>query len=356
MKDGEDHQRNRRLLTPVFNSHALAGYAASIEATALRSFARWEDAGEFAWYDEFRQLTFEVASELLLGTDNGTDLVYLGRLFASVSKGMSGIFPLLPARLPWTPYWNALRARDELVRHVMEVARQREKIPGNDALGLMVQARDEENNRMTLLEVAQQALFLILAGHESTTSLLTSCCLELAQHPDVLRRAREEQIELVGSSVLDAIDKMPYLDQILLEAERLHPPFTGSFRAAAVPFVFNGFGVPAGWRVLYSIAGTHYTDQIFPEPERFNPDRFKSENVKKLHQNFSLVGFGGGPRTCLGMGLAKLEMKIILSHLIRNYRWDVMPNQRLEPVHLPSPCPKDRLRVSFRTVRRTNAR
>jgi cytochrome P450 len=354
MKDGEEHQRNRRLLAPAFSGAALASYGAIMEATAQGFFARWEQVREFAWYDEFRRLTFDIASRLLLGTDDGTDTAHLGRLFAAVSKGMSGIFPLLPARLPWTPYWHALRARDELLRHVMELAQCRAQTPSCDALSLMVRAYDDAGNRMSLLEVSQQALFLLLAGHESTTSLLTTCCLELARHPDVLRRAREEQREIArggGSMVLERLEEMPYLDQTLLEAERLHPPFTGSFRAAAVPFEFNGFGVPAGWRILYSIAGTHQAEEAFPEPERFDPDRFNPEHARQLHQDFSLVAFGGGPRRCLGMGFAKLELKIVLAHLIRDYHWELLPGQRLNMVHLPSPYPKDRLRVSFRRLR-----
>ncbi len=143
---------------------------------------------------------------------------------------------------------------------------------------------------------------------------------------------------------------MPYLEQILNETERLHPPVGGGFRGVVKPFDFKGFHVPEGWLAQYSILVTHRSPDVFPDPERFDPDRFSPERQESKQKPFSLIGFGGGPRICLGIAFAKLEMKIVMAHLLRDYEWELLPNQHLEPVVIPIRRPKDRLKVRFRRM------
>jgi cytochrome P450 len=140
---------------------------------------------------------------------------------------------------------------------------------------------------------------------------------------------------------------MQYLDQILSEIERVHPPVGGGFRGVVKPFEFNGFQVPAGWIVMYSIPATQQLASIYPEPKRFDPDRFSPERQEHKQKPFSLIGFGGGPRICLGIAFAKLEMKIIAALLLRGYQWEFLPQQSLDPVRFPMRRPKDGLRVRF---------
>jgi cytochrome P450 len=139
---------------------------------------------------------------------------------------------------------------------------------------------------------------------------------------------------------------MPYLDQVLNEVERLHPPVAGGFRGVIKPFEFAGYHVPQGWMAQYSILFTHRLPELYPNPEEFNVDRWKDTKQKP----FSLIGFGGGSRICIGLAFAKLEMKLIAAHLLRNYAWDLLPNQSLEPVIIPTRRPKDGLKVRFQRV------
>jgi len=349
MKDGDIHQRTRRLLSPALAGPALAGYAPVIHATAQRHIDRWERAGEVHLYDELKRLTFDVASQLLFGTSEDAGGGRLGRLFATYTAGMLGLHPVLSLRLPFTPFGRAFVARGELLREVSRIVRAREGTTGSDALGLLLKASQEQGDPSGAEALAEQAFFLLFAGHESTTSLMTSACMELSRHPEVLGRAREEQRRLgEGPLTAELVERMPFLEQVLLETERLHPPFSGSFRYVVKPFEFNGFRVPAGCRVFYSINGTHGDPGTFPEPERFEPGRFTPESAKNARRELCLVGFGAGPRTCLGMGFARLKAKIVLSLLLRNHEWTLVRGQRLEPIYLPSLFPKDRLRVSFR--------
>ncbi|HEY9597249.1 MAG TPA: cytochrome P450, partial [Cyanophyceae cyanobacterium] len=253
VQDGEEHRRNRRLMMPAFHGQALASYVTTMEATTQRYLQKWEQKQEFRWFEEFKQLTFDIASQLLVGTNPGSEAARLSQLFTTLTNGLFAINPL---PLPITKYGQALAARDQLLQYISEVVRQRQQHPTNDALSLLVQARDEEGNGLSIKELTAQAMLLLFAGHETTTSMLTWLCLELGRHPEVLQRARQEQWSIFGEGgevpperFYEQLGKMPYLDQILMEVERCHPAVGGGFRGVVKPFEFNGFHVPSGWMV-----------------------------------------------------------------------------------------------------------
>jgi len=348
VQEGEEHRRNRRLIMPALHGPALASYFTTMETIALQYFKKWEQQREFVWFEQYKQLTFDIASQLLLGTSAGPEVERLSQLFTTLTNGL---FSLSPVPFPWTALGRAVEARNQIFEHLEAVIQERQKIPIQDALSLLIQARDEEGNSLSLKELQAQAMLMLFAGHETTTAMLTWLCLEMGRHPEVLERARAEQEDLTakGPLSLEQMGQMPYLDQIMCEVERLHPPVAGGFRGVIKPFDFNGFHVPAGWLAQYSILTTHRLSTVYPEPECFDPDRWNADQQPK-RQPFSLIGFGGGPRVCVGIAFAKLEMKIIMSHLLRSYRWNLLPGQSLEPVIIPTRRPKDGLKVRFQAL------
>jgi len=335
------------LIMPALHGPALANYVATMEDITREHLKKWQDKQKFTWFNELKQLTFDIASQLLLGTNNGSESVRLSKLFTTMTNGLFAINRL---PLPFTTFGKALAARNQILDHLTQIVKQRQQNPTKDALSLLIQSKDEDGNSMSERELIVQALLLLFAGHETTTSMLTWLCLELARHPEVMERAREEQQQLAskGGLSLEQLGQMPYLEQVLLEVERLHPPVGGGFRGVIKEFEFNGFQVPAGWQLLYSIAVTHSLEEIYPQPERFDPQRFSPQRQENKQYPFSLIGFGGGPRICIGIAFAKMEMKIIAAHLLRSYDWEILPNQSLATVRLPTNHPKDGLRVRFK--------
>ncbi|MBD2168749.1 cytochrome P450 [Calothrix membranacea FACHB-236] len=346
LQDGEEHRKNRRLMMPALHGPALANYVATMEEITSGYLKKWQNKQEFTWLSEFKQLTFDIASQLLLGTSSSAESVRLSQLFTNLTNGLFSINPL---PLPLTTFGRALAARNQILEHLTQVIRQRQQNPTKDAISLLIQSKDEDGNSMSEREMIAQAVLLLFAGHETTTSMLTWLCAELALHPEVKERAREEQLQLAtkGALSLEQLGQMPYLEQVLLEVERLHPPVGGGFRGVIKDFEFNGFHVPAGWQLLYSIAVTHSLEKVYPQPELFDPDRFSPQRQENKQYPFSLIGFGGGPRICIGIAFAKMEMKIIAAHLLRSYDWEILPNQSLATVRLPTNHPKDGLRVRF---------
>ncbi len=358
VQEGEEHRRNRKLMMPAFHGPALARYIATMTTITESYLKQWEEKRELVWYNEFKQLTFDIASQIFLGSHPGEDTARLSQLFTTLTNGLFGL-----------GLRKAIAARNEILDHLTQVIRDRQQNPTNDALSLLIQARDENGDALSLEEIRAQAMLLLFAGHETTTAMLTWICLELARHPEVLERARTEQFQILQQTLtplpesqntapipasptrpsltLEQLGNMPYLEQILSETERLHPPVAGGFRGVVKPFEFQGYQIPAGWLVQYSILQTQRSPEVYTHPEQFDPDRFSPQRQESRQAPFSLIGFGGGPRICLGIAFAKLEMKIVMTYLLRDYAWELLPEQNLEPVIVPTRRPKDGLKVRF---------
>ena len=190
-------------------------------------------------------------------------------------------------------------------------------------------------------------LDLILGSHEPLTSTLTSLCLLLAQNPSVLAKAHVEQQQWSREEPLtiEHLDQMHYLDQIVKEVLRVMPPTSlGSIRKVIQTCSFNGWQIPQGWLVVHRIGLMHQDGNIGTEPKQFNPERFSPEN--KI-QPFNFLPFGGGARECPGKNLSMLTMKLFAALLIREYRWELLPEQDLGLVMFPFSHPRDGLKVNF---------
>jgi cytochrome P450 len=345
LQTGHGHVQRRKLLVQAFQPRALEGYLPTMEAICDRYLTRWAELGQFTWYPELRNLTFDIACKLLVGLDNAAE-TNLGHWFETWCEGLFSI----PLNLPWTRFGKAYRCRKRLLEELERLIRDRstQPDPGTDALGLMLQARDDEGNQLAIEELKDQVLLLLFAGHETLTSALASFCLLMAQNPAVMEQARAEQEAFQDQPLtLDTLKQMTYLEQVLKEVLRMIAPVGGGFRTVLKACEFEGYTIPAGWTVLYQISLTHQDSNIFKSPETFDPDRFAPHRAEDKVKPFSHVPFGGGVRECLGKEFARLEMKLFAAKLLRHYTWQLLPGQDLSLVTVPTPHPKDELKVTF---------
>jgi cytochrome P450 len=344
LQTGANHQNRRKLLYQAFAPRALVGYIGAMENITQRYLEKWEKMETMTWYPELKKYTFDVAGKLLVGIDNGSETA-LGHNFENWCRGLFSI----SLDLPWTKFGKAKKSRKLLLAELEKIIRDRQlgTPSGKDALSLLISGRDEEGNSLSLEELKDQVLLLLFAGHETLTSAIASFCLLLAQNPDVMAKVRAEQQQFPATEplTLEQLKQMTYLEQVLREVMRLVPPVRGVFRTVINACEFGGYEIPKGWSVSCGINQTHQDSQLYPEPERFDPDRFSSERVAKP---FSYVPFGGGLRECLGKEFARLEMKLFAAKIVREYEWDLLPDQDLNLLALPTPHPRDGLRVKFR--------
>lgn len=349
--DGSPHRRHRRMIQPAIHGALLGRYFDVMHELTIKHAAEWARRGQLKLFDGFKQLSFEIAARLMLGARTAADVQRLYRQFHIFT---GGLFAPPAWRLPGTPYgraWNAGQSLRRMLHEIIVARRQSVPQTGDDILGLLLLAVDEQGVGFNDAELIDELLVLLWAGHDTVTSLLTWTMYELLRHPDVAARALAEQQQIVGDGALTLaqLKQFPLLAHILREAERLHPPAPGGFRGVVTPFSYGGYQIPAGWTVMYSIVFTHHMPELWHAPDRFDPDRFASprEEGKKP---FHLIGFGGGPRVCVGLAFAQMQMQIVVSHLLRHYRYELLPNQSFQPVPVPTKMPKDGLlvRVSSR--------
>lgn len=323
-QDGAAHARARTLMTPAFNQRGVLAYFDLMQATAAAHLAAWPAAGRASMYERFRQLTFEIMARLVLGLEGDLRLAELGALNDRLAKGSAAF---LRVGWRWTTYGKGLRARDALRDYLRTVIAARRAAPGHDALGLLIAARDEHGAALDDDELLDQAVILMFAGHETTTSLLTSLLMALRDHPAAAAALIEEQRRVVGAGALRAehLRDLPLLDATLKEVERLYPPISLGQRGVVAPVEIHGHRLEPGAMVLYSPYVAHRLPDAFRDPERFDPSRFLPPREEHKATPYALVGFGGGPRLCLGLAFAQLEAKIVASLLLRDYTWRLDP-------------------------------
>ncbi|MGC9504581.1 cytochrome P450 [Baaleninema sp.] len=344
LQTGEIHSHRRRLMFQAFQPRALESYIPTMLEISDRYIERWRDRKTLTWYPELRQYTFDVAAKLLVGLDDGsrTDL---GHLFETWCGGLFSI----PWNFPWTNFGKAKRARRELLALLEDIIHQRQQQPSSntDALGLLLTAEDENGNRLSLEELKEQILLLLFAGHETLTSSMVSMVMLLAQYPEVRDRAREEQEQFRDRSLTSAtLKEMVYLEQVMQEVLRFIPAVGGGFRKVIKALTYGGYQIPVGWNITYQIGSTHRNSDYFTDPDRFDPDRFAPDRAEDKPP-FRHIAFGGGMRECLGKEFARLEMKLLAVKLLRDYDWTLLPDQDLSLKVVPTPCPKDGLKVEF---------
>ncbi|HEY9661837.1 MAG TPA: cytochrome P450, partial [Allocoleopsis sp.] len=345
LQQGSTHQQRRKLLAQAFQPRALASYIATMTDITHQYLDRWQQQGTLTWYPELRNYTLDIACQLIVGIKSGSQ-THFGEWFETWVQGLFS----LPLKLPGTKFSRALQSRELLLAEIERIVRERQQQEdaGQDSLGLLVKARDEEGNGLSVDELKDQVLTLLFAGHETLTSAIASFCLYMAQYPAVLERVRAEQEQFKDRETLtlDDLKQMGYLEQVLKEVLRIMPPVGGGFREVLQTCEFNGYTLPKGWFVLYQIGLTHYDSNAYPNPNQFDPDRFDVNRADKA-KPFSFVPFGGGIRECLGKEFARLEMKIFAALLVRNYAWELVPDQNLDLEIIPTPRPKDGLKVNF---------
>lgn len=347
VQTGAFHSDRRKLLYQAFQPRALASYIPKIEEITQQYLAKWQQAGTITWYPELRNYTFDIASTLFVGQDSRSH----HSLLENFETWVGGLFSI-PIPLPWTPFDKALRCREALLEEIEKIVLQRQQTQnfGEDALGLLLQAKDESGQGLSLAELKDQILLLLFAGHETITSAIASFCLLISQHPDVLKKIRAEQEaqNITFPLTSESLKSLTYLEQVLKEVLRFIPPVGGGFRKVIEDCEFQGYHFPKDWLIQYQIGTTHGDRDFYSEPERFDPERFNPERAEDKQQSFGYVPFGGGLRECLGKEFARLEMKIFATYLVKNLRWELLPNQDLSMTVVPTPHPRDGLKVKFK--------
>ncbi len=314
VQDGQEHDHLRRVIDPALHRRKLAGYVEAMWASTDQVTAGWTDHAPRDMLVEMRRIALLILMRTLFGIDFRPDLE---RLWPSILRVIEYISPGLWLLWRGWPRWGYARARRELDEYLYWIiARRRaETAQGDDMLSALVRAPGLSDDL-----VRDQLLTILIAGHDTSTALLAWTLYLLGSHPEAMERARAEVEAVLGDQLpsVEHASQLVYLDQVTREALRLYPPIHIGNRIAACDLEFQGFRIPAGSRVVYSIYLTHHDQRYWPDPERFDPERFSAEQSRS-RPGYVFVPFGGGPRNCLGAAFAQVESKVVLARLLQQF-------------------------------------
>ncbi len=336
--NGREHLRKRRLIQPAFHRPRLAGYAEQMVECAVRARERIL-AGEPADIGAaMMRLTLSIVGRTLFSVDVDDSASRVGRAMTTIVELFDIL--ILPFsehldRLPFIPAARRLReARrtlDETIRGIIE-ARREDPSDRGDLLSMLMAARDEEDgSELSDQELRDEALTLFLAGHETTANALTWAWYLLALHPDVELRFHEEIDAALGGR-LPSFEDLPhlgYVERVLAEAMRLYPPAWAMGRRSLQPVTVGPWTIPENSVFVLSPYVTHRDPRWWPEPERFDPDRFLSGRAED-RPKFAYFPFGGGPRVCVGERFSWMEGVLLLATLGQRWRFRCSPDTRAE--------------------------
>ncbi|HEX8687060.1 MAG TPA: cytochrome P450, partial [Pyrinomonadaceae bacterium] len=304
LSEGDLHRRQRRLAQPAFHRQRVAAYARVMVEYAEKTSARWRDGETLDVSGEMMRLTLAVVGKTLFDADVESDADEVGAAMTEVMNLFDYLmlpFSELLEKLPLPPQRRFLRARarlDAVIYRIIE-ARRREGRDRGDLLSTLLHAVDEEGDRtgMTDEQLRDEMMTLFLAGHETTANALTWAFLLLAQNPEAESRMHEELDRVLeGGRPPTAADyaALRYTEMAVSEAMRLYPPAWAVGRLALEDHEVGGFAIPRGSLVLLSQYVTHRDPRFFPDPERFDPERWTAE-ARGARPQFSFFPFGGGP-------------------------------------------------------------
>ncbi|MBF6176809.1 cytochrome P450 [Nocardia blacklockiae] len=309
---GERHRAHRKLLAPPFHGRRLGRYDTVMELEAQREFARVPVGTVTAMLPSMMRITLNIILRAVFGAQ-GRHFERLQVLLPRMVE-LGAQLALIPVPQwdwgrwsPWGRFLGYRREYDAIVGELVEAARTDPALDEReDILALMVQSRYDDGAQMTIGEIADELVALLTAGHETTATTLAWAVERLQRHPAVLER-------LVAD--LDDGDEQSLM-AVITEVQRCRPVIDSVFRQVAAPrFELGPWVLPRGQVILVSIGLLHANPQVFPDPDRFDPERF----LRARRDINTWIPFGGGNRRCLGAAFAELEMRVVLRTLLREF-------------------------------------
>jgi cytochrome P450 len=352
---GERHKQRRKLLAPHFRRVGMDACIPGLQNLARKHLRRWRtdaELGPVAMVPRIRAAAFEIAANYLLGElgDLGVPLDEFSRDFDLM---VGGLFVPVALALPGSKFAAAKAARDRLTTALDDLVMRRDADSrrGPDVLSTLLEVQDDRGELLDRDTIVDELLLFLFAGHDTTVTSTSNVLFHLSQYREVAERARAEQAALPDPRfTLESIRSMTYLDAVIKESMRLIPPSSlimGSFRVMTREAELEGYRIPAGWRIAVGPRSVHFDARYYPEPQRFEPERWLSDEPRPA---FSYIPFGGGPRACIGQHFALLEMHVLLALLLREFEWTLVPGQDLSFTEIPTPLPRGGLVFDLRRL------
>jgi cytochrome P450 len=349
LMNGPRHNDHRSALLPFFHRKFITRYHdACVDATE-RKLASWKMGTVVNLRAEMEQLAMWLATAPVLGLDPEKEGEAIGRRLEKTMKLLFNPLALLfPYDLPGLPYHSLLRSGEEMeyvVRNVIE-RKKAEGLKSDDILSVMIQLHQQDPDRLSERELIGHTATMFRGGYNPNGMVLYWSIFLLGQHPQALKKVLDEIAHSLQGNIPTAeqVENLPYLEGVIKETMRLFPAGTWTARLAMQPFELNSHPLPKGTWVVMSPYVTHRIPEIFPEPNKFMPERWSS-----IHPSaYEFMTFSGGPRYCIGTSLGMMQLKIALAIILQRYSLTLKPGTVVNYVGLNAIRPQNGLPMILR--------
>ncbi|KAL8466877.1 hypothetical protein ACS0TY_035809 [Phlomoides rotata] len=327
--NGEDHGRLRGAFLTFLKPEALRQSVAKMdEEIRLHFNQNWHHNQEIRVMALMRTLTFNVICTILFGIERGRRREKLVLLFEQIMDGMLA----LPINMPFTRYNRSLRARSKAGEIILELLHEKreelgkQNLPNHqDFITSLLSIRDETDSPLlSEEEIVSNCVVAMVAGHDTTSTLISFLIKLLSENPQVYDNVLKEQEEIAQEKssgellTWDDLTKMKYTWRVATETLRMYPPVFFSFRQVLKDIEIGGYIIPKGWQVFWAGCMTQMDESIFPDSNTFNPSRYEKLGAIPPH---TFVAFGGGRRMCPGYEFARIETLIMIHYLVTGFKW-----------------------------------
>lgn len=343
-------QRRRRLMQPVFHRQRIAHYAAEMTRCTAARLEHWHPGQPLDVASEMMRLTYTIVGKTILGADVSpeSDAVEhaMDTMLTHTYRRWGNIMDM-PDWIPSPGNRRFRRALADVDRVVYRIINEHRTLPQHGYTGLLsmlMEARDEETGAgFSDTELRNETITMLLAGHETTANALTWSFYLLAQHPDVAEQLRTELAVVLAGRVptIDDLPRLKFTSMVIQESMRLYPPIWAIERRVIAGDVIGGYRIPAGSSIVISPYVLHRQPEYWPEPDRFDPQRFEGDKRPAAY-----IPFGAGPRYCIGNEFAMMEARLIVAMVMQSFRLTLEPGHPVEP----NPCITLRLRHGLRMI------
>jgi cytochrome P450 len=310
--DGDAHMRQRKLMLPPFHGERIARYVDAMRLAAEREIARWPLGEPFALRPRVQEITLEVILRTIFGVNDAERLIRYSHITKRLDEVSNAVLWLPAIRRDlgrFSPWRRFLDARENADRVIYGEIERRRAEPGeadrDDVMAMLLRARHDDGSPMTDLEIRDELLTLVAAGHETTATALCWCFELMLRHPRVEQRLRSD------------LDDDAYVDAFVKEVLRLRPVVVDVVRKAKRDTTIAGWRIPEGRYIVPAIALVHLRPDVYEDPHEFRPERF----LDGAPEPYTWIPFGGGVRRCIGASFAQQEIKVVLRTLLSRGRF-----------------------------------
>ncbi|RFS84959.1 cytochrome P450 [Actinomadura spongiicola] len=346
--DFEEHLHHRRIMRQAFSRPRLRAYLEMMADGVVDGVGRWRPGAGFRVYDHVKQLTLDLAVDVLMGVEleDGERARVNGAFIDAVRAGTAYVrFPV-----PGLRWHRGLRARRTLEEFFRRWLPAKRRDGGNDLFAALCSAESDDGQRFTDDDVVNHMIFALMAAHDTTTITLTSMAYHLARRPEWQERLRDESLAAGDSLTFEDLNALTGLDSVMKESMRLIAPVPALPRKVVKDTAVLGFHIPAGTTVVVPMLSNHRMADWWPDPDTFDPGRFSPERREDKIHRYAWSPFGGGAHTCIGIHLAGTQVKTIMHEMLRRFRWSVPTGYEMPLDTTSLPSPKDGLPVRLEAL------